>query len=200
MIHLSRSYACVLGAPVIDRVDERIFTLRYFAACMDCGFCADQCCSYGVDIDAANMDALRALGPDFEAFVGVPQAEWFTGEMVFDPEFPSGSYGRTATRGGKCAFADPKARGCRIHAWCLAHDLDYHRFKPLVSTLFPVTFDYGALVPSSETLDRSLVCGGEGSTLYRGVRSELLAYFGNSFVTELDTIERRSEAAPSQLC
>lgn len=189
MIALSRSYPCEFGAPVIDRVDERIFTLRYFAACMDCGFCSDQCCSYGVDIDAANMEALCSLGPDFETFIGVPQTEWFVGETVSDPEFPSGAYGRTATRDGKCVFADPKARGCRIHAWCLAHGLDYHRFKPLVSTLFPLTFEYGALVPSSEVLDRTLVCSGQGPTLYQGVRSELLTYFGNSFVTELDALE-----------
>lgn len=187
MILLSRSYPCGLGAPVIDRVDARIFTLRYFAACITCGFCADQCCSYGVDIDAANMAALRALGPDFEAFVGVPQADWFTGETVSDPEFPSGAYSRTAARNSKCVFAD-KARGCRIHAWCLAHGLDYHRFKPLVSTLFPLTFERGALVPAAEVLDRTLVCCGEGLTLYQGVRTELLAYFGNGFVTELDTI------------
>jgi hypothetical protein len=189
MIALTRAYACTLGAPVIDRVDERIFTLRYFAACMACGFCADQCCSYGVDIDAANIDALRGLGPGFEAFVGAPQADWFTGGTVPDPEFPSGGYGRTATRNGKCVFADPGARGCRIHAWCSREGLDYHHFKPLVSILFPLTFEYGALVPSSETLDGTLVCGGEGATLYRGVRSELLAYFGNSFVTELDALE-----------
>lgn len=189
MILLTRAYPCVLGAPVIDRVDERIFTLRYFAACMDCGFCADQCCSYGVDIDADNMKALRALGPAFEAFVGVPQAEWFAGETVSDPEFPSGAYRRTAARNGKCVFADPKARGCRIHAWCLREGLDYHRFKPLVSTLFPVTFEVGALVPSSEVLDRTLICGDEGLTLYQGVRSELLSYFGNALVTELDALE-----------
>jgi hypothetical protein len=188
VILLSRSYPCVLGAPVIDRVDARIFTLRYFAACMTCGFCADQCCSYGVDIDAANMAALRTLGPDFETFVGVPQADWFADKIISDCEFPSGAYGRTAARNGKCVFADPSGRGCRIHAWCLAHGLDYHRFKPLVSTLFPLTFERGVLVPSAEVLDRTLVCCGEGSVLYQGVRGELLTYFGNSFVTELDAI------------
>lgn len=190
MIALSRSHACVLGAPAIDRIDRRIFTLRYFAACMDCGFCADQCCSYGVDIDAANMEALRGLGPDFEAFVGVPQAEWFTGEIVSDPEFPSGAYGRTSAPHGKCVFAARTARGCRIHAWCLQNGLDYHRFKPLVSTLFPVTFEHGALVPSPETLDGTLVCSGSGPTLYDGARDELLLYFGSGFVAELDALKK----------
>jgi len=194
VIALSHPYPCVLGAPVIDRIDARIFTLRYFAKCMDCGFCFDQCCSYGVDIDAANIEAVCGLGPAFEAFVGVPQADWFSGDVVADPEFPSGSYRRTATRDGKCVFADPNVRGCRIHAWCLRQGLDYHRFKPLVSTLFPVTFEYGALVPSPEVLDRTLVCAGSGPTLYEGARTELAWYFGAGFVAELDALAAGSSA------
>lgn len=191
MIALSRAFPCMLGGPLIDRVDEAIYTLRYFAACMDCGFCADQCCSYGVDIDTANMAALTALGPDFEAFVGTPQARWFTDEIVSDAEFPSGTYGRTRARDGKCVFAERKGRGCRIHAWCLAHGLDYHRFKPLVSTLFPVTFEFGALVPSPEALDGTLACAGSGPTLYDGARGELLHYFGAVFVAELDALQMK---------
>jgi Fe-S-cluster containining protein len=187
MIALGRAYTSVFGAPVIDRIDPRIFTLRYFATCMDCTFCADQCCSYGVDIDTANIDALGALGPDFEAFVGVPASQWFTAERTADAEFPSGTYGRTETRGGKCVFAGA-ARGCRIHAWCLQLGLDYHRFKPLVSTLFPVTFEYGALVPSPEAVDGTLVCAGTGPTLYEGTRNELLYYFGEAFIAEPDAL------------
>jgi hypothetical protein len=187
MIALARPYVCVLGAPLIDRIDERIFTLRYFAACMECGFCADQCCSYGVDIDAANIDRVMSLGADFEAFVGVPAHDWFTPERAADAEFPSGSYGRTTTRNGKCVFAGA-ARGCRIHAWCLQQGLDYHRFKPLVSTLFPVTFDYGALVPSGEAVDGTLVCSGDGPTLYQGARDELRFYFEDAFIAALDAL------------
>lgn len=188
MIALSRGYACGLGAPVIDRVDERIFSLRYFAACLECGFCRDQCCSYGVDIDVANIAALAALGPEFEAFIGAPTGEWFAPERFADAEFPSGAYGRTQTRDGKCVFADRSGRGCRIHAWCLAKGLDYRRFKPLVSMLFPVTFEHGALVPSPETLDGTLACGGEGPSLYHGAREELLYHFGTDFVAELDRL------------
>jgi hypothetical protein len=180
----------VLGAPLIDRVDARIFTLRYFADCMACGFCADQCCSYGVDIDVANKQVLQTLGPDFEQFVGVPRAAWFTPDETRDGEFSSGVYGRTAVRDGKCVFADRSGRGCRIHAWCLQHGLDYHAYKPLVSTLFPVTFEYGALVPSPEAVDATLACSGNGPSLYRGARDEIGFYFGAEFVAELDQMSR----------
>lgn len=188
MIALARAYPSTFGAPVIHAVDERIFSLRYFAKCMTCGFCNDQCCSYGVDIDVANMDRLRGLGASFEAFAGAPERDWFTPALTLDSEFPSGMHGRTRSVDGKCVFADRKARGCRIHAFCIEHDLDYHLYKPLVSILFPLTFEFGALVPSPETLDGTLACNGQGETLYDGVRVELAYYFGATFVTELDAL------------
>lgn len=186
MIALKRAYPSTFGAPVIHAVDERIFALRYFAKCMECGFCDDQCCSYGVDIDVANMDRLRGLGPDLEAFTGVPERNWFTPALTIDAEFPSGMHGRTRSVDGKCIFADRVGRGCRIHAYCAQNGLDYHLYKPLVSILFPLTFELGALVPSPETLDGTLACNGDGETLYAGVRDELGYYFGNAFTAELD--------------
>ena len=62
VLRLSRDYTCVQGAPVIHSVDTDIFALRYFARCMACGFCNDQCCSYGVDIDLGNVMRLSVLG------------------------------------------------------------------------------------------------------------------------------------------
>ncbi len=186
MIALTRAFRAVLGAPVIHSVDPRIFTYRYFTHCMQCGFCQDQCCSYGVDIDCVTMERLRTLGAKFEAFIGKPEAEWFTDELEHDPEFPSGVHARTRVIDGKCVFAEPKGRGCRIHAWCLRNGLDYHLYKPLVSTLFPVTFEHGVLVPSPEVVDGTLVCVGDGPSLYNGVRDELGYYFGAGFVAELD--------------
>lgn len=188
MISLSREFPSIFGAPVIRSVDERIFSLRYFAKCMACGFCGDQCCSYGVDVDVANMVRLRGLGADLESFVGVPERDWFTPALTFDPEFPAGMYGRTRSVDGKCVFADRRGRGCRIHAYCVEHGLDYHLYKPLVSILFPLTFELGVLVPSPETLDGTLACNGDGETLYGGARDELAYYFGDVFVAELDAL------------
>jgi len=188
VIALGHEYPSAFGAPVIRAVDARIFSLRYFARCMACGFCRDQCCSYGVDIDVANMERLRALGPAFESFVGVPQRDWFTPALTLDREFPAGMHGRTRSVDGKCVFAERTGRGCRIHAWCLGRGLDYHRFKPMVSILFPVTFEHGALVPSPEAVDGSLVCSGQGVTLYDGVREEIGWYFGDGLLAALDEI------------
>ena len=145
---------------------------------MACGFCNDQCCDYGVDIDFANMERLRALGPAFEAFAGVPQAEWFAPRDRRGREFPSGAHGRTRAADGKCVFAGRQGRGCKIHAYCLENGLDYHLYKPMVSILFPLTFEHGVLVPSAEAADGSLICAGDGPSLYEGVRGELAYFFG----------------------
>ena len=188
VLPLGRDYPSIFGAPVLRAVDPRIFSLRYFTHCMQCGFCHDQCCNYGVDIDRDNMARLRSLGPAFEAFAGAPQDSWFAAEITDDAEFPSGAHGRTRAVDGKCVFADRKGRGCRIHAYCLEHSLDYHLYKPMVSILFPLTFEHGVLEPSSEAVDGSLICSGDGPSLYDGVRGELAYYFGEGLVSDLDAL------------
>jgi len=191
VVALGRDYPSIFAAPVIRAVDSDIFALRYFTHCMECGFCNDQCCNYGVDIDLANMERLRGLGSAFEAFAGAPQAEWFAPEIVEDREFPSGRHGRNRAVDGKCVFAARQGRGCKIHAYCLEQSLDYHLYKPMVSILFPLTFERGVLVPSPEAVDGSLICSGDGPSLYDGVRGELAHFFGEELVAALDTLGER---------
>ncbi|MGH7436745.1 MAG: hypothetical protein ACRENE_13815 [Polyangiaceae bacterium] len=184
------AYPTRWGAPVVDRVDTAIFERRYFMACMDCTYCFDSCCQYGVDVDAPTVERLEAVAPELEAFTGVARADWFTGEWTVDPEQPGGRHTRTKVKDGACVFRNRKGRGCTIHSFALEAGRDYHELKPMVSILFPVTFDYGLLHPSNEIEDRSLQCYGDGPTLYRGVRGEIEWYFGGDLVRELDGFER----------
>lgn len=190
IIRLARDYPCRAGVPVIRSVDLAIFSLRYFMRCMACSYCHDQCCDHGVDIDVQNAHTLRSLGPDFASRIATPASEWFTSEVVRDPEFPSGGHVRTQVRNGKCVFVSKTGRGCAIHSYCLEKDIDYHTLKPLVSALFPITFEQGVLLPSREVIDGSLICGGEGASLYEGVRAEIEYYFGVELVAELDALNR----------
>lgn len=192
IVALSRSYPSVFKAPVIDAIDTRIFVYRYFMRCMSCGFCKDACCSYGVDIDVENMARLRA-DAGFAKAVGIAQEDWFETEIEPDAEFPGGASGRTRVHNGACVFLDRTNRGCRIHAWCLDKGIDYHLLKPLVSTLFPVTFSERVLCPSDEILGGDLVCMNQGPVLYDGVRNELVYYFGADFVAETDALRAVSE-------
>ena len=193
VVRLARSYTCVQGAPVIHSIDTAIFSLRYFARCMDCSFCDDQCCTYGVDIDLGNVMRIAALGEDFSSRVAAPRTEWFTEEVLEDAEFPTGRYLRTRAANGHCVFHAQRERGCVIHAYAMEKGIDYHDLKPLVSTLFPATFEHGVLVPSSEVVDGSLRCSGEGLSVYEGVRQELFYYFGAAFVAELDSLSGNAD-------
>ena len=92
---------------------------------------------------------------------------------------------------GACVFLDRKQRGCKIHSYCLDNGIDYHQLKPLVSILFPLTFEGGALVASGELEDKSLICVDQGPNVYEGLRGELAYYFGEGFVAELDGIRAR---------
>jgi hypothetical protein len=193
---LSRSYAARWGVPVVDRVETAIFVHTYFAHCMQCSYCHDSCCSYGVDVDASNVARLEARAADIEAYTGIAKEGWFSGQWTEDPEFPGGRHTRTRILDGACVFRNPAARGCMLHSFALARGVDYHELKPMVSVLFPITFDEGLLHPSNEIGDRSLQCYNDGPTLYRGVRGEVSWYFGHSLVAELDELERVELADP----
>ena len=196
LIPLSRAYTAIAGAPTIAAAERGIFERRYFARCMACAFCADSCCAHGVDVDGPVEAALYRDAEAIERHTGVPASEWFRGPAVADDEAPGGTLRRTAVRDGYCVFHTRGGRGCMLHSYALAAGRDYHALKPMVSTLFPVTFGAGALVVSDELDDGSLVCAETGPTAYEAVRDELAYYFGESLVNELDTVAA-SISAPS---
>ncbi len=195
LVALSRSYTAAGGAPTIAAVEREIFERRYFARCMACGFCADSCCAYGVDVDGRVEAALLAEAAAIEAHTGVAVEDWFRGAAVADHDAPGGTFRRTAVRDGYCVFHTPGGRGCMLHSYAIATGRDYHALKPMVSTLFPVTFGDGALVVSDELEDGSLVCSGVGPTAYEAARDELAYYFGESLVSELDALAAASASA-----
>ena len=180
------------GAPTISAVDDAIFTRRYFGHCMSCTFCGDWCCSHGVDVSVAERDRILARAGEIEAVVGIPRSRWFIDRITEDADFPGGAATRTAVIDGACVFLQRAGRGCTLHALALAAGEDYHAIKPMVSTLFPVTFGDGALLCSEELTDGSLVCGGEGPTAYEMARPELAHYFGAELVGELDAHAARA--------
>jgi Fe-S-cluster containining protein len=167
-------------------VDDAIFTRRYFGHCMRCDFCGDACCTHGVDVSVIERDRILARADELAPLVSVPRDAWFTPQVTLDPDFPGGAATRTAIVNGACVFLRRDGRGCLLHAHALAADEDYHAIKPMVSTLFPVTFGDGALLCSEELLDGTLICGGDGPTAYEMARGELAYYFGDELVAELD--------------
>ncbi len=166
---------------------------------MQCSYCHDSCCQYGVDIDAPNVARLEAVGEALAKYAGVPQDRWFGGEWTVDAEFPGGRHTRTRVEDGACVFRSRRGRGCLIHSFALERGIDYHELKPMVSVLFPITFDGGLLHPSNEIEDRSLQCIDDGPTLYEGVRDEIGWYFGPELVAELDALSQLEGREPRGL-
>jgi len=159
---------------------------RYFGHCMACTFCGDACCTHGVDVSIVERDRILARAAELEPLVGVDRSRWFVQGATADADFPGGAATRTAVVNGACVFLRRGGRGCLIHAALLEAGEDYHALKPMVSTLFPVTFGDGALLCSEELHDASLICAGEGPTAYDMARVELEHYFGAELVVELD--------------
>ena len=133
-------------------------------------------------------DRILAHADALEPIIGLPREEWFGEVVVRDADFPGGATTRTAVVNGGCVFLRRDARGCTLHAFAVDRGEDYHAIKPMVSALFPVTFDDGALFCSAELADGSLVCAGEGPTAYEMARDELAYYFGTEMIAELDAL------------
>jgi len=192
---LSRTYTARRGAPVLTQVDPTIFVARFFSDCMACSFCQDACCKDGCDVDLENVE--RLLGDvtiELEKRTGLTREQWFQGDIYADSDFAGGRCRRTQVAHGHCVLHNREGRGCHIHSLCLEQGRDYHEIKPMVCWLFPLTIESKVLCPQNSVLDKSLVCGSEGVTLYRSQRGELLWLFGQELVDELDAMERRTLA------
>lgn len=172
----------------MHEVDDAIFTRRYYGHCMRCGFCADACCTHGVDVSIVERDRILARADMIAPRVAIPRDRWFVADVGDDPDFPGGAATRTAVVDGACVFLRRDRRGCVIHGALLDAGEDYHALKPMVSTLFPVTFGGGALLCSEELHDGSLICAGSGPSAYEMARGELGYYFGAELVEELDRL------------
>ncbi|PZR10727.1 MAG: hypothetical protein DI536_18770 [Archangium gephyra] len=177
----------ISSVPVLKQVDTDIFKLRYFGKCMQCTFCHDSCCQYGCDVNLAERDRILAVKDELKPFVKSPPEMWFKDEVKEDPEYESGKFVRSQTVNGACVFLNPNGRGCGIHSFCLSTGRDYHRIKPSVCWLFPVTWDKGVLRPSYDVND-DLACRHTGPTLYEMSREELQVFFGDDLVKELDVL------------
>ena len=169
-------------------MDSAIFSSRYFGHCLSCGFCADACCEYGVDVSVMERDRILAHAPALAMHVPADPSTWFVGPTEPDQDFPGGASTRTGVSEGRCVFLRRAGRGCLLHAVSLELAIDYHVLKPMVSALFPLTFHSGVLLCSDEVEEGTLVCAGDGPTVFAMARPELAYYFGEELVQELDRL------------
>jgi len=204
MIELSHPYTSRNGSPTIDRVDPRIFTIKYFSDCMSCSFCFDLCCQYGCNISPLDQANILKHATALETRVGRPASEWFDDEWETSVDFPGGRVMRTRLYEGGlrrqqiCVFAGQGGRGCILHAYALENGLSPYDVKPEDCHLFPIIYENGTLMPAVEIDEGSLICQGGGETLFRSLSASLAHYFGDALIEELKVIEAGIlEASPA---
>ena len=156
---------------------------------MQCTFCNDACCAYGVDVAIDEARRMEEHGDALARYTQVARERWFDGSFEADADFPGQGYTATGIGPRGCIFLNPMGRSCMVHAFCAQNEMDYHDLKPMVCCLFPVTFNEGLLSPSIDVDDQSLICLDQGVSLYTGAREELRYYFGDELVAELDALQ-----------
>lgn len=143
-----------------------------------------------MDVEKRIYENIMTHAAALEQITDLPREEWFEPEVEEDEGMPGGLCYRTVAHNGACVFLGRSSRGCLLHSYAVEHGMDYHDLKPMISALFPLSFDDETLLPADEVTDQELVCIEQGDSLYHGVRNELRYYFGPAFVDELDQLER----------
>lgn len=189
----------VIDHPRFCRVDRDIFVKQVAPDCMgfDCRLIRrnrrkpDACCSYGVDVDLHERDAILAHADEIRSLLRaeVRDVPWFEDELTPDPDFPSGTCARTNVWNRGCIFLAHDQRGCAIHRAALAGGWDFVGVKPHVCRLFPLSYEHDAIVISDDY--PLYTCGRvrRAPTLYQVGRSDLASIFGRDLVALLDRAE-----------
>jgi hypothetical protein len=124
-------------------------------------------------------------------------ARWFDErEPEADVDAPSGTIVRTATldledEASGCVFLHHGGgRGCALHRAAVEHGFDPAEIKPLVCRLYPISWGEQT-IGLSDDFARYDCATAAGPTVYRLMRSALLAVFGVDLVRQLDRLERQ---------
>jgi Fe-S-cluster containining protein len=151
----------------------------------------DACCQYGVDCDLGERDGILAHEREIRALLRdeLADAALFKPELTRDPDFPSGSFVRTATHGEGCIFLAHDRRGCAIHRASIEGGWDFRGIKPHVCRLFPISYESDAIVLSDDYADYSCAQVADAPSVYRVARADLGDIFGAELVAALDAAE-----------
>ena len=168
----------------ITSIDEGILRSRYFARCMECNECDDNCCNYGCPVDISEAGRILTYREDLEKKINVPAEEWFLEGTESLIGFPSEEIKRTRVINGKCVFHNINSRGCYLHQFALERGIDPHSIKPMICFLFPLTWE-GSCLYVSEFLEE-LPCKNIGVTILESQIHEMSLYLGEEFIKEVN--------------
>ena len=184
------------------RVDEIIFTQGFVDYC-NIDKCGGGCCHSGVYADLGERDLILAHATEIAAAMDETQdtdtSAWFDGEIIDDPDFPSGHAEGTdvhARDGGisgfteGCVFLD-KRHFCSIQVAAANAGLHRWAWKPRYCILFPVTVVEGTITYDDSHSDDLNHCGPQGASnyvhsVYEAMREELRHFLGDAEFEKLE--------------
>ena len=172
------------GRIQIYGAEETLFHDRCFPDCLAFDACHDVCCSYGCDVDRAEVDRILVIKEELEPLLKIPARRWFKQKWTKDADFPSGEFTRSRVRHGKCVFYAHNLRGCMLHRYATMKGIDPHQIKPMVCFLFPATWETGNLLVAGFL--SGLPCSARGVSVFEAQKREISYYFGRDLVTELE--------------
>ena len=189
------------------RVDEILFTHGFVHYC-DISKCGGGCCHSGVYADMGEHDLILEHAKEIAAAMDDTQdtdtETWFDGEIIDDPDFPSGRAIGTDVMdrdGGisgfteGCVFLD-KRHFCSIQVAAVKEGLHRWAWKPKYCILFPVTVIQGILTYDDGHSEDLIYCGPNGTnnyvhSVYEAMREELRFFLGD---TEFEKLENYYQA------
>jgi hypothetical protein len=144
--------------------------------------CGDVCYIRGEDVSKREYQLIVEHRKEIESLLDMPLDNLLPYRFVSDDDFSEGGYTHTMVIDDMCSFHIKTGRGCVLHTF---------KIKPMVGSLFPMTFNCGLLSPSKEIFYNLDDCHNYGKTLYEGGKNDLLYYFGRDFIQELDELSKR---------
>jgi Fe-S-cluster containining protein len=180
-------------------VDPVLFEPKFASHC-SMGNCNAHCCRDGVWADPTEKARIlqhadmiiRHMDPDQEH----DPAQWFSGEIEEDPDYPSGHCEGTATRERGCVFLDQRG-WCVLQKAAVAEGLNKYALKPYYCVAFPLTISDGVLtVDDPDFTNRTVCCSvvDEGHFAPADVcREELEFMLGDAGMKELDGWRERAQ-------
>src|SRR5438270_5131451 len=184
------------------RVDEIIFTQGFVDYC-NIDKCGGGCCHSGVYADLGERDLILAhakeIGAAMDETQDVDIEGWFDGDIIDDPDFPSGKAEGTEVHdrdGGisgfteGCVFLD-KRHFCSIQVAAVNAGLHRWEWKPKYCILFPITVADGILTYDDGHSDDLHYCGPLGTnhyvhSVFEAMQEELRYFLGEAEFEKLN--------------
>jgi hypothetical protein len=167
------------------KIDPQIFTFKFSCKC------TGECCYYGVYTDYEESRKILSIKDKIIPLMDESQPKdpdlWFE-QPEEDDSFISGIAVGTELYNDKCVFLDAKGL-CTLQKLALKENVDQWNYKPLYCILFPLTVYENTLTIDNEHIDRLKTCNNIPAvqiSIYEACRGELLHYFGESGLAEIE--------------